>query len=133
MDYQAMYAEKLCTAEEAVKIVKDGDWVDYSQTCSYPQLLDRALSARSGELKDVKIRCAISMTPVATVENDPGHSFTYNLWHCSGIDRKYIDQGRAFHSPMLFRHCGSYYRYNNRFRIFRFCSSFRLRPVLPCL
>lgn len=32
MDYQAMYAEKLCTAEEAVKIVKDGDWVDYSQT-----------------------------------------------------------------------------------------------------
>lgn len=110
MDYQAMYAEKLCTPEEAVSIVKDGDWVDYSQTCSYPQLLDRALSARSGELKDVKIRCAISMLPIATVENDPGHSFTYNLWHCSGIDRKYIDQGRAFHSPMLFRQYGSYYR-----------------------
>ena len=110
MDYQAMYAEKLCTPEEAVSIVKDGDWVDYSQTCSYPQLLDRALSARSGELKDVKIRCAISMIPIATVENDPGHSFTYNLWHCSGIDRKYIDQGRAFHSPMLFRQYGSYYR-----------------------
>ena len=32
MDYQAMYAEKLCTPEEAVSIVKDGDWVDYSQT-----------------------------------------------------------------------------------------------------
>ena len=110
MDYQAMYAEKLCTPEEAVSIVKDGDWVDYSQTCSYPQLLDRALSARSGELKDVKIRCAISMIPIATVENDPGHSFTYNLWHCSGIDRKYLDQGRAFHSPMLFRQYGSYYR-----------------------
>lgn len=110
MDYQAMYAEKRRTPEEAVSIVRDGDWVDYSQTCSYPQLLDRALSARSGELKDVKIRNAISMVPIATVENDPGHSFTYHLWHCSGIDRKYLDQGRAFHSPMLFRHCGSYYR-----------------------
>ena len=110
MDVQALYREKLRTAEEAVRLVKDGDWVDYSQTCSFPQMLDKALAARSGELKDVKIRNAISMLPVATVENDPGHSFTYNAWHCSGLDRKYIDQGRAFHTPMLFRHCGSYYR-----------------------
>ena len=56
------------------------------------------------------IRNAISMLPVATVENDPGHSFTYNLWHCSGLDRKYLDRGMAYHTPMLFRHCGSYYR-----------------------
>ena len=104
MDVQALYREKLCTPEEAVRLVKSGDWVDYSQTCSFPQALDRALAARSGELRNVKIRNAISMLPVATVENDPGRSFTYNLWHCSGLDRKYIDQGRAFHTPMLFRH-----------------------------
>ena len=110
MDYQTMYAQKLRTAEDAVKIVKDGDWVDYSQTCSFPQALDAALAKRSGELHDVKIRNAISMLPVQTVENDPYGSFTYNLWHCSGLDRRYIDQGKAFHSPMLFRHNGSYYR-----------------------
>ena len=34
------YKAKLCTAEEAVKLVKDGDWVDYSQTCSFPAALD---------------------------------------------------------------------------------------------
>ncbi len=110
MDYQALYREKLRTPDEAVKIIKDGDWVDYSQSCSYPQALDAALSRRSGELRDVKIRGAISMIPIATVENDPGGSFTYNLWHCSGLDRKYIDQGRAFYSPMLFRQNGTYYR-----------------------
>ena len=110
MDYQKLYQEKLRSPEEAVRLVKDGDWVDYSQTCSFPQVLDKALAARSGELHDVKIRNAIAMLPVATVENDPGHSFTYNAWHCSGLDRKYIDQGRAYHMPMLFRHCGSYYR-----------------------
>ncbi len=109
MDYQAMYAEKLRSPEEAVMIVKDGDWVDYSQTCSFPQMLDAALAKRSGEVHDVKIRNAISMQPVQTVEEDPCGSFTYNLWHCSGLDRKYIDQGRAFHTPMLFRHCGTYY------------------------
>ena len=109
MDYQTMYQQKLRTAAEAVQIIKDGDWVDYSQACSIPQLLDAALSKRSGELKDVKIRNAISMLPVATVENDPHGSFTYNLWHCSGLDRKYIDAGKAYHIPMLFRHCGTYY------------------------
>ena len=88
MDYQTMYAQKLRTAEDAVKIVKDGDWVDYSQTCSFPQALDAALAKRSGELHDVKIRNAISMFPVQTVENDPHGSFTYNLWHCSGLDRR---------------------------------------------
>ena len=110
MNDQELYREKLRTADEAVRVVKDGDWVDYSQTCSYPQLLDAALARRSGELHDVKIRCAISMTPVHTVENDPGGSFTYNLWHCSALDRKYIDQGKAFHMPMLFRQNGTYYR-----------------------
>lgn len=110
MDFQALYAQKLCSPEEAVRIVKDGDWVDYSETCSYPQSLDAALAARSGELHDVKIRSAISMVPIATVENDPGGSFTFNLWHCSALDRRYVDQGRAFHMPMLFRHNGAYYR-----------------------
>ena len=76
MDYQSIYQQKLRTPEEAVLLVKDGDWVDYSQTCSFPQLLDAALAKRSGELHDVKIRNAISMLPVQTVENDPGGSFT---------------------------------------------------------
>ncbi len=109
MDYQSIYQSKLRSPEEAVLLVKDSDWVDYSQACSYPQALDKALSLRSGQLQDVKLRCAISMIPIATVENDPCGSFTFNVWHCSGIDRKYIDQGKAFHIPMLFRHNGSYY------------------------
>ncbi len=110
MDHMKLYQEKLCSPEEAAQLIKDGDWVDYSQACSYPQALDRALSRRSGELRDVKLRCAISMIPIATVENDPGGSFTYNIWHCSGLDRKYVDSGKAYHIPMLFRHNGSYYR-----------------------
>ena len=30
MDYQKLYQSKLTTPEEAVKVVKSGDWVDYS-------------------------------------------------------------------------------------------------------
>ena len=111
MDIAALYQEKLCTPEEAVRMVKSGDWVDYGQACSFPPDLDAALAARRDELTDVKVRNAISMRPVQVVEQDPHQqAFTYNVWHCSGLDRKYIDEGRAFFSPMMFRFCGSYYR-----------------------
>lgn len=105
------YRSKLMSAEAAVRIVKDGDWVDYSQTCSFPQALDAALAIRKGELHDIKVRGAISMLPVQIVEQDPDHeSFSYNVWHASALDRKYIDRGLAWFSPMLFRYNGSYYK-----------------------
>lgn len=110
MDFSRQYSMKLRAPEEAVRIVEDGDWVDYSQTCSFPAALDAALAARRDELRDVKVRNAISMRAVQVVEQDPEQTaFTYNLWHCSGVDRKYLDLGMAYHSPMLFRNCGSYY------------------------
>lgn len=111
MDIQEIYNRKLCTAEEAVKLVKSGDWVDYSQTMSFPVALDKALAARRDELRDVNVRSAISMYPVQVVEQDPEQkAFTFNVWHCSALDRKYVDQGRAYYTPMLFRHNGTYYK-----------------------
>ena len=111
MDIASLYEEKRCTPEEAVRLVRSGDWVDYGQACSFPPDLDAALAARRDELTDVKVRNAISMRSIQVVEQDPQQqAFTYNVWHCSGVDRKYIDEGRAFFSPMMFRFCGSYYR-----------------------
>ena len=75
MNVYEEYRAKLRTAEEAVKVVKDGDWVDYSQTCSFPEALDRALAGRVGEVKDVKVRHAISMKPVQIVEQDPNQAY----------------------------------------------------------
>ena len=56
LDFSREYKEKLRTAEEAVQVVKSGDWVDYTSSLGKPTLLDRALSARRDELSDVKIR-----------------------------------------------------------------------------
>ena len=51
------YRNKTMTAEQAVALaVKDGDWVDYGFGGGFPELLDKALAARKGELKDIKVR-----------------------------------------------------------------------------
>lgn len=50
------YRRKLRTPEEAVRVVKSGDWVDYTTALGFPILLDAALAKRRDELWDVKLR-----------------------------------------------------------------------------
>ncbi len=54
MDYTQEYQQKLVSAEEAVKIVKSGDWVDYGWCTGTPDALDRALAKRTDELTQKK-------------------------------------------------------------------------------
>ena len=113
MDYQAMYQQKLTTAEEAVKVVKPGDWVDYGWCTNHPIALDKALAARKDELRDVKVRGGVTMwMPEIAKAEDAGEHFTWNSWHCSGIDRKIMTKGMGFFSPMRYSELPRFYREN---------------------
>ena len=114
MNYQELYQQKLTTAEEAVKVVKSGDWVDYSWCCNHPVALDKALAARKDELYDVKIRGGVTMwMPEVCKADDAGEHFTWNSWHCSGIDRKIIGKGMGFFGPMRYSELPRFYRDGN--------------------
>lgn len=111
MNFAEEYKRKLKTPEEAVKLVKDGDWVDYSVGIGFPVLLDAALAKRKDELRDIKIRGSLAMQPIQAVEHDrERRTFTYNSWHCSGYERKLCDEGLCNYIPMIFRSMASYYR-----------------------
>lgn len=111
MNFAEEYKRKLKTPEEAVKLVKDGDWVDYSVGIGFPVLLDAALAKRKDELRDIKIRGSLAMQPIQAVEQDrERRAFTYNSWHCSGYERKLCDEGLCNYIPMIFRNMASYYR-----------------------
>ena len=113
MDYQKMYQEKLTTPEEAVKVVKSGDWVDYGWCTNHPVALDKALAARKDELFDVKVRGGVTMwMPEIAKAEDAGDHFTWNSWHCSGIDRKIITKGMGFFNPMRYSELPRFYREN---------------------
>jgi len=106
------YREKLRTPEEAVKVVKSGDWVDYTVSLGFPTLLDAALAARRDELQDVKIRGNLLFGPIQAVECDPEREhFVYNSWHCSAYERKLCDRGLCNYIPMIFRNVVPYYRH----------------------
>ena len=113
MDFQALYNSKLTTAEEAVKVVKSGDWVDYTWCTSHPVALDKALAARQNELEDVKVRGGVTMwMPEICKADDAGEHFAWHSWHCSGVDRKIIGKGMGYFSPMRYSELPRFYREN---------------------
>ncbi len=106
-----MYRQKLTTPEEAVKLVKSGDWVDYGMATSQPIALDKALAARKEELKDIKVRMSFTFAPREIIAVDPlRETFTAMNWHMSGYDRKMCAQGLMNFIPMCYRNEPSMYR-----------------------
>ncbi len=102
---------KTISAAEAAALVRSGDWVDYGGNISQPDAFDRALAARAGELRDVKVRTCLTLRPHAIVEADPeGERFQLYSWHFSAYDRKLHDAGRTHYIPMNFGEAPDYYR-----------------------
>ena len=111
MDYKAMYQDKLTTADEAVQIVKDGDWVDYGWCVGTPDVLDQAMAKRLPEMKDVNFRGGVLMRVPAIFQiEDPAAHMTWNSWHMSGIERKFIATGAGFYGSMRYSELPRFYR-----------------------
>ena len=111
MDYKVMYQDKLTTADEAVQIVKDGDWVDYGWCVGTPDVLDQAMAKRLPEMKDVNFRGGVLMRVPAIFQiEDPAAHMTWNSWHMSGIERKFIATGAGFYGSMRYSELPRFYR-----------------------
>lgn len=83
MSFLEEYKQKLVSADEAVKIVKSGDWVDYGWCTGTPDALDKALARRTDELKDVNVRGGILLKhlPFSSVRMPANISHgTHGIW-----------------------------------------------------
>ena len=111
-DFMTEYRAKLRTPDEAVQVVKSGDWIDYTSSLGKPVLLDRALAKRRDELFDVKIRGNLIYGPIEVAECDESQEhFIYHTWHCSAYERKLCDRGLCYFIPMVFHNNAAYYQY----------------------
>ena len=96
---------KFVTPEQAVQAVQSGDWVDYGFGAGFPELLDKALAARKGEVKDVKVRGGLVIRlRIEIAESDPEReSFTYYSWHIGDYERKLQTRGLVEFLPVMLR------------------------------
>ena len=115
-DFMTMYKEKLRTAEEAMKVVKPGDWIDYAMFNGKPIACDQALAARKDELSDIKIMGAVTVPPIPEpILKDPmGDVFTYNDQHFSALTRTLQEKcANVFYQPTLYGESEMYVNYMN--------------------
>lgn len=107
------YRNKCVTADEAVRVIKDGDWVEYGWGASCAGLLAEAIERRREELHDVNMRGGVVLKPLPFIENDPeGEHFTWNSMHLSGYERKLAAKGLAYYIPIKYSEVPRYIREN---------------------
>lgn len=103
MNFAEEYKKKLITAEQAAKLVKSGDWVQYGEFVQQPKDCDAALAKRKDELTNVKIRLTTTAIIPEVVKADPERKhFILNDWHFSGISRKLMDQNLCNYIPFTY-------------------------------
>lgn len=104
------YRQKCVSADEAVKIVKSGDVVDYGFFNGKPVLCDVALAARHAELRDVEVHVAVTLPPVPEVVKHP-QSFVYHDLQFSKISRiLQRDFNVGFYYPIMYHQAPSWFR-----------------------
>jgi acyl-CoA hydrolase len=111
MSDNARKQAKPISADDAAALVESGQWVDYGLALAHPDAFDRALARRKDELRGVKVRGCVSMSPCAVLECDPtGEHFIWFNWHFSAYDRAKNVDGRCNYIPMNFGESSDYYR-----------------------
>lgn len=111
VSWESERRRKLISAEGAAARVRSGDWLDLGAGLVQPELFDQALAKRKDELRDVKVRSCLSMSPRAMFEADPeGEHFHWFNWHFSAYDRAKNVEGRVSYIPMNFGEAPDYYR-----------------------
>ncbi len=107
--FMEQYKEKLRTADEAVKVVKSGDWVEYGEFMMQAKDLDAALARRKDELKDVKIRVVTCTMMPEVVKVDPEREhFIFNDWHFSGVTRGLQGKDLCNYIPLTYHEAGHF-------------------------
>ena len=111
-NYREAYQSKLVSPDEAVKVVKSGDWISYGSLNGQANSLYKALTKRKEELRDVKVWTLLCLQMPEFVKVDPnGESFCCQSWHFSGVDRKIAKQGTPiYYTPMRYTEVPRYIR-----------------------
>ncbi|KGK82701.1 4-hydroxybutyrate CoA-transferase [Desulfosporosinus sp. HMP52] len=111
--YKEEYRKKCVSADEAVKVVRSGDWVEYGFAASMASVLGEALARRKEELREVNLRGGVIMGPLAMIDCDPsGEHFIWNSWHFGGRERKLGQAGLAYYIPIKYSEVPRYIREN---------------------
>ncbi|MCX7698633.1 MAG: 4-hydroxybutyrate CoA-transferase [Candidatus Goldbacteria bacterium] len=96
------YDKKVCSAEDAVKVVKSGNRIVFSHAAGEPLVLPEALMERSHKLKNVEIVHMVPMGESLYCKPEYSNSFRHIALFAGAATRKAIWENRADYIPYFF-------------------------------
>ncbi len=101
MDWKSIYESRLCSAEEAVRVIKSDDRIFMTGNVSVPQKLLAALVDYAPNLKNVELCQALSVGPGDYVKPEMEGHLRINTLFISANVRKAVQEARADFTPVL--------------------------------
>lgn len=104
MDWRTEYADRICTAEDAVGRIKSGDRVVVAHACGEPTILTDAMVACADKYgyKDVEIVHMVAMGKAGYCAPEMSEHFRHNALFLGGSTRAAIAEGRGDFTPVFF-------------------------------
>lgn len=99
--WQADYARKVMSAQEAVRVIKSGDSVYVHSNAAAPERLISAMVERAGELKDVKVLHIMTLGKADYAKPDYFDSFKVHALFIGQNVRESVNSGRAEYIPIF--------------------------------
>ena len=100
MNWENRYSNKIVTAEEALKNIKDGNRVVVGHAAGEPQYLLNVLADKAENYKNVEVVHMVSLTESRYAEKI--ENFHHNALFAGNSTRKFISKGIADYTPSFF-------------------------------
>ena len=98
---ELLYADKLVTAEQAAQNIQSNSRVYIGGGAGIPQVLERAMAARSDELEDVEVVHVLTFAGGHYLEPENSKAFRHRALFIGANARKAINEGRADYVPIF--------------------------------
>ncbi len=104
MDWKTLYADRICTADEAVAHIKSGDRVVVTHACGEPVILTDAMTANAEKYgyKDVEVVHMVAMGKAGYCAPEMSEHFRHNGLFLGGTTKNAVAEGRADFTPVFF-------------------------------
>jgi 4-hydroxybutyrate CoA-transferase len=103
MLWKAIYEERSCTGDEAVKLIKSGDRVVLGSACGTPEDLIDCMLKRNDELQDVELVAMVSTGKSAYAQPQFAKAFRHNSFFVAVSTRKAMYEDRCDYTPCFFK------------------------------
>jgi len=106
LDWKSEYKNKLCSADDAVKLIKPGNRVAIGHACGEPSALTDAMVRQAVHFRDVELFHMVCMGKAEYCKPEYSENFHYNGCFVGNGTRQAVAAGRGDYFPMFMHDLG---------------------------